>query len=842
MDKTDILQISDLDEQVEALLQEMTLEEKASLLAGSSHWYSTAVDRLGIPSIKVTDGPAGARGGGGFSGGANSAACLPAGIALAATWNSELVEKVGQVLGEESRSKGCQLLLAPTVNIHRSPLNGRNFECYSEDPFLSARTAVAYINGVQSENVGATVKHFVCNDSEFERNSIDVKVDQRALREIYLPPFKAAVQEAKSWAVMASYNKVNGTFATENSVLLIDLLKKEWGFDGIVMSDWYGTKSTAASVIGGQELEMPGPPRCRGDKLLQALQTGEIEESAIDTLARRMLRLIVQSGKYENPDEPPEQAIDKPAHRAIARQAAIESIVLLKNDHDLLPLDTGQIGKIAIIGPNAKTAQIMGGGSANINPHYAISPYNGIVEKLSQGEGASSAVEIAYAIGCINHKWIPALSMDHVKDGSLIQTFFGSTDLSGKPIYEALTANAEQLRLDETPPGEFFGPFSMRLHGRYTPLESGSHAFSLISAGLSRLFIDGKEIIDNWTQQTRGTFFFGNGSIEVVGRVSLNAGQSYEINLEYSRDATSHAAAVRLGHMPPISQNAIDEAAAAAASADVALIFVGLNGDWEMESHDRPDLELPGQQAALIERVADANPNTAVILQSGSPVSMPWVNNVPAILQAWYPGQECGRAIADVLFGDTNPSGKLPQTFPMRLEDNPTYINYPGENGVVRYGEGIFVGYRYYEKKKIQPLFPFGHGLSYSRFLIGNLRLSSAVIGPEDELVAAVDVRNEGTRAGQEVVQLYISDSHARLSRPVKELKGFAKVMLQPEEMQTVEMRIDKRDLAYWDDREEVWTAEAGEFKVMVGSSSQHIAAQISFVLSKTAKFGGPHS
>ncbi|MGB3717860.1 MAG: glycoside hydrolase family 3 protein, partial [Candidatus Promineifilaceae bacterium] len=392
-----------METKIEQLLTEMTLEEKVSLLAGSAMWYTTPVERLDIPAIKVSDGPNGARGGGGFAGGTITSACFPVGISLASTWNTELVEQVAQALGEEAKTKGAHMLLGPTINIHRSPLNGRNFECYSEDPFLSARMAVAYITGLQSRGVGATPKHYVCNDSEFERNTINSQVGERALREIYLPPFKAAVQEAGTWGIMSAYNKVNGTFASENPTTLIDILKEEWGFDGIVMSDWFGTKSTAASVNGGQDLEMPGPPNWRGDKLLQAVQGGEASVDAIDEAARRMLRIIIRSGADENPEDRPEQAIDRPEHRAIARAAATEGIVLLKNAADILPLDANQDMRLAIIGPNAKTAQIMGGGSAQVNAHYRITPYDGILNKVDK------TIQLGYEIGCTNHKILSPL-------------------------------------------------------------------------------------------------------------------------------------------------------------------------------------------------------------------------------------------------------------------------------------------------------------------------------------------------------------------------------------------------------------------------------------------------
>lgn len=826
------------EDRIAALLRAMTMAEKVALLAGATMWTTTPVERLGIPAIKVTDGPNGARGSGGFVGGNTTSACFPVGIALAATWNADLVEQIGQALGEEAQAKGAHMLLGPTVNIHRSPLNGRNFECYSEDPYLSARMAVAYISGLQRRNVGATVKHYVCNDSEFERNTISCEVDERPLREIYLPPFKAAVQEAQTWAVMASYNKVNGVYAGENRTLLIDILKREWAFDGLVMSDWFGTKSTAPAANNGLDLEMPGPPIWRGQQLLAAVEAGEASPEAIDAAAERVLRLIMRSGAFEHPEQRPEQAIDRPEHRALIRAAAAEGVVLLKNDDGILPLSVDALTSLAIIGPNAKIAQIMGGGSAQVNVHYAVTPYDGVAVRVGD------RVRHAYEIGCTNHKMLPHLDPSLVTPGGAAEhgfsiTYYNSLDLSGDPAYRATTSISEQVWMGDVAPGVEPGSFSASLAAAFTAQESGVHSFGLSSAGLSRLFIDGREVIDNWTRQTQGGTYFGTGSTEVTARVELIAGQTYELRVEYSSRGTTLLAGVRLGYLPPVSEDSIERAAALAARSDVALLFVGLNGDWEGEGHDRPDMELPGRQAALIEQVAAANPNTVVVLQSGSPVAMPWLDRVAGVIQAWYPGQECGNAIADVLFGDANPSGKLPQTFPRRLEDNPAYINYPGENGRVRYGEGLFVGYRYYEKKQVAPLFPFGFGLSYTSFAYDNLRLSASAIAPDDRLTVSVDVTNTGQRIGKEIVQLYVRDVAASLSRPAKELKGFVKVALEPGETTTATLTLDREALAYWDDGRHAWVAEAGEFEALIGSSSQDIRARATFRLTETAVFGG---
>jgi len=828
-----------MQEKIEELLSQMTLEEKVSLLAGSGMWYTTPVERLGIPALKVTDGPNGARGSS-FAGDMTSA-CFPVGIALAATWNTELVKRVGEALGEEARTKGAHILLAPTVNIHRSPLNGRNFECYSEDPYLSARMAVAYIQGLQSRGVGACIKHYVCNDSEFQRNTLSSEVDERTLREIYLPPFKAAVREARTWAVMAAYNRVNGIYASEHPYLLTDILRREWGFEGIVMSDWFGSRSTIASVQAGLDLEMPGPPRWRGEKLLQAVRDGEVEEAAIDECVRRLLGIILTSGASGHPEERPEQAVDRPQHRALARQAAAEGIVLLKNEGGILPLDIGKIRSLAIIGPNAKVARIMGGGSSRVNPHYAVTPFEGIVERVGD------AVDIGYELGCTNHKLPPLLDPSWLTpaqgagDTGLTVEYFDNPDLSGAPVRTARIARTELFWVGEVAPQVNAQRFSARLSGVLTAPKTGRYTFSLVSAGLSRLLIDSEEVIDNWTRQTPGEAYFGAGSTEVLAEQEMTAGQRYELTVEYSKpEGASPLAALRLGCLPPMASDALERAAALAARSDVALVFVGLSDEWESEGFDRPDMELVGEQVALIERVAAANERTVVVLNTGSPISMGWLDQVAAVVQAWYPGQECGHAIADVLFGDVNPSGRLPQTFPRRLEDNPAYINYPGENDKALYGERLFVGYRYYDKKRIKPLFPFGFGLSYTHFQYGDLRLSATEIGPEDTLEVSVEVTNVGDRAGKEVVQLYVRDVESSLMRPEKELKGFAKVSLEPGQTRRVTLTLDREALAYYDDLAHQWVAEAGEFEVLVGSSSRDIRATANFMLKASSAFGGP--
>ena len=798
---------------IESLIAQMTLEEKISMLAGADFWHTVPIERLGIPAIKVTDGPVGARGAG-FAAGPTSA-CFPAGVALAATWDPDLVKQVGKALAQETQAKGAHILLAPTVNIHRSPLAGRNFECYSEDPYLTGQMAAAYVNGLQSGGVGSCIKHFVCNDSEFERNSISSEIGERALREIYLRPFQVAVREAKPWAVMSSYNRVNGVFASENDYLLLDILKREWDFQGIVISDWFGTYSPNVAK-GGLDLEMPGPARWMGEKALAAVQSGEVSEKDIDDKVRRLLRTLLKAGLFERPELQPEQAIDLEEHRHLARKAAAEAIVLLKNNKSLLPLDAQALKSVAVIGENAQRPSYIGGGSCRVRPHYVVAPLQGIQDR------AGASVQVHYALGCATRKDLPVLDSSLLADEMTLE-YYRDPDLSGDPVHTETIDRLEEVWLGESVPGVDLTSFAACITGVLSVPESGVYELGLSSVGKCRLFIHGDLIIDIY----KDTSFGERGSERV--EISLEAGQAHQLRIEYASQSGSFFQSLRVGCMQKIPDDSIQQAAALAAKCDVAIVFAGLTDEWESEGFDRPDMELPGDQAALIEQVAAANPNTIVVLNVGSPLNMSWLCNAAAVVQAWYLGQETGNAIADVLFGDVNPSGKLSTTFPKRLQDNPAYLNYPGENGQVLYGEGLFVGYRYYDKRDIAPLFPFGYGLSYTTFAYRNLQLSKPKFSAGETIGFSVDVENTGSRAGKEIVQVYVRDTQSRLVRPEKELQAFAKVMLEPGETKTVEFTLDQEALSYYDPASKRWVAESGEFQVLVGSSSRNIRLVESF-------------
>jgi beta-glucosidase len=819
-----------MDEGLERLLSELDLAEKISLVSGSDMWHTPGIARLGIPPLKLTDGPNGARGGSAPGAGLR-AACLPCGSALGATWDVELVRRVGAALGEEARSKGAHVLLAPTVNIHRHPLAGRNFECYSEDPHLSARMAVAFVAGVQSRGVGACIKHFVCNDSEFERHTISSEIAERPLREIYLRPFEAAVREAGVWSLMGAYNKLNGTYACEDPLLLTEILREEWGFDGFVVSDWFATQSAAPAANAGLDLEMPGPPRRFGADLEAAVRAGDVPQAVLDEMVRRVLRARLRTGAFDDPVERPEQAIDRPEHRALARDAAAAAIVVLRNEGRVLPLDPERLSRLAVIGPNAARVAIQGGGSAQVTPHYTVSPLDGIAARCGEG------VEIVHERGCSIHRAMPVIDREHLAPdaaapGSIRTEFFEGTHFEGPAVHVQQAPRIDFTWFEAPVPAVKSELFSVRCTAHFAPSETGSYTFGLTAAGRSRLYVDGSLAVDNWNPSERGDSFFGAGSAERTGQVELVAGSPCEIVVEYARvSAQGPISGLRAGCLLPAPPDQLERAVACAADADAAVVVVGLNREWESEGHDRTDMQLPGRQVELVRRVAAVNPNTVVVLNAGSPLAMDWIDDVPSVLQLWYPGQEGGNALADVLFGDRSPSGRLPTTFPARVEDAPSHPWYPGAEGRVEYGEGVFVGYRHYDAKGVEPRFPFGHGLSYTSFRYGELSLSAEEIGPGDDLEVGLDVTNSGDRAGREVVQLYLRDLQASVPRPEQELAAFDVVSLAPGETGALRFRLGRRALSFWDETAADWRAEPGAFEVRVGASSRDIRTKATFRL-----------
>lgn len=816
--------------EIESLISQMTLPEKVSMLSGRNNWYTVPIERLGIPSVVMTDGPHGVRtddpGSGRIIG---TGTAYPTGISMASSWNRDLVEKVGVALAEETRHLGCHIILGPCVNIVRSPLAGRNFETYSEDPYLAGQIGVAYVKGVQSQRIGVSVKHFAANSQENERARGNSVVDERTLREIYLPAFETIVKETQPWTVMCSYNRLNGKYASANETLLRTILKEEWGFDGVVVSDWGAVHDIHEPVTAGLDLEMPGPARYFGESLVAAVSNWQVDECDVDDAVRRILSIIFRAGVMTD-EVQPEGSGDTPEHRALARELAEESMVLLKNEADILPLDSKTIKKLAVIGLNADTV-ISGGGSSRVDPHRWVTPLEGLRAKFGD------QMEIAFEPGSDNRLGSVIVGKECFTqpDGQtqgLQMEIFNNLDLSGAPVLTREDPNINAWWGNSGPQTDVVEAkhFSARWTGLFTAPESGETDLFLNNTGTARLWLDGRLILENVV----GPISTSAGDSErkgAVATIELEKGKAYPFKAEFSSGEKNAFALIHFSYKTPINLEGdlVERAVALAKASDAAVVVAGVPDYYETEGHDRPDMDLPGEQDALIRAVAAANPNTVVVVNACAPVAMPWVEDVKAVLLSYFPGQEGGHALADILFGDINPSGKLTVSFPKRLEDNPAYINYPGKRDVY-YGERLFVGYRYYDYKAVDPLFAFGHGLSYTSFEFSGLVVPEKVKTGEDFEVA-VTVKNTGDTAGKEVVQLYIHDEDAALVRPIKELKGFEKVALAPGESKTLTFTLDPRALSYYDPHEKSWVEEEGVFEVLVGAGSRDIRLSGKFEL-----------
>ena len=805
---------SETEARVEAFLSRMTLAEKLSLLAGTG-FDTLAIARLNIPALHMTDGPAGIRTG--------PATSFPAGVALAAGFDPDLVEQVGAAIAREAKAQGKNVLLAPCVNIQRAPHAGRNFESFGEDPFLAARIAVAYTRGVQAEGVMAAVKHYAANNQERDRHTIDVRVDERTLHELYLPAFKAAVREGGAWSVMAAYNQVNGAYATENDYLLNEVLKRRWGFQGLVMSDWGAVKSTAATLRSGLDLEMPTGLFLNPFEVQAALAAGTVTHAQIDDKVRRTLRAMVSLGLFDRaPHEGGES--DTPAHRKLARDSARAGIVLLKNERAVLPLDASKVRSVAVIGPNAAVARLGGGGSARVVPPYSVSPLEGIKKRVGVG------VRVEHAPGVVALEDTNVVPTENLRtpDGhtyGLQGEYFTNVELGGAPALRRVDAQLDFRWATGSPAAGFpDDQFSTRWTGSLVADISGRYSLSLSSNDGGRLYLDDKLLIDLWAD---------HATLTGAAVVELKAGEPRRLRVEHY-ESRGHAD-VRLGWRR-IEEGTLRAAVEAARRADVAVVFAGLSEATETEALDRPDLNLPGGQDELVAAVVRANPRTVVVLNSGGPV-LPrgWLEAVPAIVQAFYLGQEGGSALAEILFGDASPSGRLPASWPRRWEDSHAYGRYPGSGGVVGYTEGLLVGYRWFDTKRIAPLFPFGHGLSYTTFNYEGLKLTQAKTGAGTQVNVEFEVTNTGRRDGAEVAQVYVRDEESSLPRPLKELKGFVKVFLKAGERKRLNVTLPADAFAFYDPARGGWVTEAGDFNVSVGASSRDIRLEGRVRLAETS-------
>lgn len=665
---------------IKSLLTQLSLEEKAALCTGSGPWQTVDVERLGIPRITMSDGPHGVRKVQNIEefGLAKSipATCFPPAVALGSTWNKELIHKVGEYLGDECISLDVDVLLGPGINIKRTPLCGRNFEYYSEDPYLAGEMATAFVKGVQSKEVGTSLKHYTANNQEYQRFTISAEIDERTLREIYLPAFERVVTESQPWTVMCAYNKINGDYASEHHFLLTEILKSEWGLDGFVVSDWGAVHNRVAALKGGLDLQMPGPSEIDVQRVIEAVNNIKLDEKDLDQAVERILKIVFKAKETKKGHV----EFDRKKHHNFARKVATEGIILLKNENDLLPIK--DVSSIAIIGQMAKEPRFQGGGSSLINPTEVDIPFDEIKKVVGE------KIPLKYADGYV------------------------------------------------------------------------------------------KDVID---------------------------------------------------------RSLIDEACEIAQQSEIVILFSGLPFEYESEGYDRKSIKLLDNHVELIKEVAKSNPKTIVVLNNGSAIDMhQWIDNVPVVLEAFLLGQAGGGAIADILFGKVNPSGKLAETLPIRIEHNPSYLNYPGEAGKVRYGEGLYVGYRYYDKKEIDPLFPFGYGLSYTSFSYTNLTVSSKSFVEVDGIDVSVDITNTGTFPGKEIVQVYISPLNPKVDRPYKELKGFSKAKLEPNETKTVTLHLDSRAFAYYDVHHKTWVCDSGEYDILIGASSKDIRLSTTVSLEST--------
>lgn len=739
-------------------------------------------------------------------------------------------------MGSEAKTKSAHVILGPTINIPRSPLGGRGFESLGEDPFLSGAAAAALVNGIQSIGIQATLKHWVCNDHEHRRNAVQAIITQRALREIYALPFQIAVRDAHPGAFMTAYNGVNGTYCSESRDLLEGILRREWDWQGLIMSDWYGTYSTTEATNAGLDLEMPGPPRFRGDLLKFNVSTDKVRQHILDERVRSVLNFVKKcyslSGVPENADE---GTADTPETRELLRKIGVEGTVLLKNEGQVLPFSKGKEKKTVVIGPNAKVANYHGGGSASLTAYYAVTPWEGICGKLESEPG--------YTVGSHSHKMLPLLgyicssaASGGKNPGMTLKVYNEPPSDVNRVCTDEIDLKKTELLLVDYYNDKLKSPlWYADFEGSFVAEEDGTFEFGVVVCGTAQLFVDGQLVVDNATVQRQGEAFFGAGTVEEKGAIEVKNGQRYNVKVEFAstpsskldgNNATFGGGALRVGGILNIDpKKEIAKAAELARDADQVIICAGLNADWETEGYDRQMMDLPPPMDDLISAVAEAAPGrTAVVMQSGTPVHMPWVDKVAAVVQAWYGGNETGNIIADVLFGDANPSGKLSLSWPKRVEDNPAYLNYRSEGGRVLYGEDIYVGYRYYEKVKREVLFPFGFGLSYTEFELSGLEVVDDGKDEDGKITIKVTVKNVGSVKGQEVVQVYVAPPKSSVSRPVKELRGFTKVGLEAGESQRVEVTVQKKYAAsYWDEFRDKWCVEGGEYGVIVGNSSVQV-------------------
>ncbi|GGA38224.1 glycoside hydrolase family 3 C-terminal domain-containing protein [Dyella nitratireducens] len=802
-----------VEQRVDTMLAKLTLEQKVELLGGVDNFFTHAEPNIGLPAMTMSDGPYGVRAPG-------PSTAYMAGIGLAASWDPALAKDVGAAMGRDARARGVNFLLGPGVNMYRAPQNGRNMEYFGEDPLLAGNMAVGLIEGVQSQGVVATVKHFAANNSEYDRRHLDTHIDERTLREIYLPAFEMAVKQGHVGAVMSSYNLVNGDYLAENRAISDGILKKDWGFNGIFMSDWGATHDGLKAFNAGLDLEMPAPDAMKPELILDNLRSGKLSQAMLDDKVRRILRTALRFGFLDRSQKDLSLPLYSLQNDQVALTNALEGLVLLKNDHHVLPFDAS-VKTLAVIGPDADPAISSAGGSSHIDTFQAQSVLTGITHRVGD------KVNVLYSRGLPSAMEVFKKSTFSTPDGKpgLLKETFANDAFQGKPSNSAVDPQVDLWKpeLWTTPATQ---RQSIRWTGRFMPTHDGQYMFLTAAASEDTytLYVDGKPVI---MQPHR------EGQAPLYATLSLHANQPVSIRLDYKPDVDYS----RMG----FGVIAIDDLISAdtkkiAKMADAAVVAVGFDPTSESEAYDRT-FQLPWGQEALIEAMAAINPRTVVTVTSGGGYATDgWLDKVPALLQNWYPGQEGGTAIAQVLFGEHSPEGKLPISFERQWADNPTHDWYDapshpaGTNPSVTYGEGVFLGYRWYTSHpdKAQPLFPFGYGLSYTSFRFANL--ATKTVAP-DQVEVSFDVTNTGERDGAEVAQVYVGDPSAKVARPARELKAFRKVRLKPGQTQHVTLQLDRRAFAYYDVTHHDWQVDPGLFKVYVGDASNNTPLAASLTL-----------
>ncbi|TME04174.1 MAG: glycosyl hydrolase [Chloroflexi bacterium] len=809
-----------------ALVARLNLEQKVRLLTGLDSWVLYGESEVGLRQMVLSDGPAGVRGV--RFDAANPSSSLPCPVALAATWDGPLIEELATALGREARSKGVDVLLGPTVNIIRTPLSGRGFECFSEDPLLTSRIAVAYVRGLQKAGVGATAKHFVANDSETERRTYDARITERVLRELYLAPFEACVAEADVFMIMAAYNSVNGATMTANPVLLDGLLKTEWGFSGVVVSDWSATTSTVSSALGGLDLIMPGPNGPWGDSLLAAVRAGRVPEAEIDHKVARLLGLARRVGALNGAVDgsgaghvaSPHSALIDPA---LLREVGARSFVLLKNDRGVLPLPAGSVERLALIGPNSIDPQTQGGGSVRVLPVHRPS----IADALRDAMDAHVSVHQ----GCVTSATIAVPGEgtlhDPITGKAGVHVVIRSAD--GSVLHDAPFPTSVVTWWDGLPEAVQLRGAELTMRARYRAEVDGAHVIGAAGVGHISIAVGGTLVAESTSLPPRDVVEALSRPPELRVPVRLRAGQEVEVQVDYRPEG--RFVTMRLGIAPHFQDDhLIEQAAQAAAASEVAVVVVGSADGTESEGYDRDTMALPGRQDELVRRVAAANPNTVVVVNSGMPMLMPWADDVAAILQVWFPGQAFGEALAEVLTGDAEPGGRLPVSMPRREADSPVLRADP-EAGSLVYAEGLLVGYRGYDRSGAVPLYCFGHGHGYTDWTYESIEPVASSIAPGQDLELTVNVRNSGGRAGREVVQLYLDGAEDDPTLPIRTLAAFASIAAEPGETAAARLVLPARAFAHFDERLHRWVPQPGAYTIHAGRSSRDLRLKAKVVL-----------